>query len=486
MSAEESGALTEGASPAEDLPPGPQRPPLLLMVVAALILLLVPIVVAVRLNGPLDDPDVLWHLLLGRHLRATWDFGPADPLSPLTTLPWVYNQWLPEVVASIAEDVGGLPAVAWLTTAGRLTLFAAVWWSCRRRAGEVAALLAAVVGYVGTFGAFGPRPQLVGMILMVVAVDAWLRTADDGRPRWWLVPLTWLWACSHGTWTIGTALGAVVALALLLDRRGDPWTQHAQRLAIPVLSVAAAALTPVGPRLLANLGMVNDISDLISEWQPPSLTQFMMAFTVAGLGLTVLIWLRRTDGRPSWARLAVLALATGASLMYVRTVAVGAILMAPLLAEALQSLVPRERTRASRLEWVALTAGLALALTYSAVTLPTLAREPARTPLQLSDELAALPAGVIYNEQFLGGWLPWAHPHLTPVIDTRSETFGREAVEAWIDTEAARGGWEERFDATGARLALLEEKSALASALLGQRGWRTLGSDNGYVLLKAP
>ena len=47
------------------------------------------------------------------------------------------------------------------------------------------------------------RPQVISYLLVAVTVGAWLRTRDDGRLRWWLVPLAWVWAMLHGMWPIG-------------------------------------------------------------------------------------------------------------------------------------------------------------------------------------------------------------------------------------------------------------------------------------------
>ena len=73
---------------------------------------------------------------------------------------------------------------------------------------------------------------------------AWLRTADDGRARWWLVPLTWLWACSHGMWFVGVVIG-VVALARARSSTGRARGRAWLRLAlVPLASLAAAAADP--------------------------------------------------------------------------------------------------------------------------------------------------------------------------------------------------------------------------------------------------
>ena len=63
------------------------------------------------------------------------------------------------------------------------------------------------------------RPQVISYVLVVITVDAWLRAADDSRARWWLVPMTWVWAMCHGMWPVGIAIGGIVLIGMALDRR---------------------------------------------------------------------------------------------------------------------------------------------------------------------------------------------------------------------------------------------------------------------------
>lgn len=439
--------------------------------------------VGARSGGPISGPDSLWHLVLGHSLRHSWNFGPEDPLSAFSTQPWVYNQWLPEVAASLAEDAGGLPAVAWIVVAARVALVVALWALCRRQTGPLPALVAACVASFGTVMAWDARPQLIGVLLFVAAASAALSTADDGRPRWWMIPLTWLWACTHGTWILGIAALLVVALAGLADRPRDALRLHLMRFAVPAGCAVAAAVTPTGPRLYTTVTAIGDVTDFIVEWRPASLTNPIMAVTVAAIGFVLLSWVRGWQPRPNWGRVAVLAFAAGNAMLYTRTVALAAVLVAPLLAEALQALLPR-RPGSLRVEAVAVAIGVLAGLGVAAGTLPTIARTPGDSPTALTP-LLARQQGVVFNDLGQGGWLYWAHPQLAPVFDTRWEVFGRQASEAYRATLEARPGWQEHFDATGAHSALLDREAPLVEALQS-RGWLAQGADSGYVLLTRP
>lgn len=147
---------------------------------------------------PLTDPDVWWHLRMGDELRTGWQFSQAQPWTPFATAPWVRTQWLPEGVQSAMNSAFGLPGLAWLFGVSLMAIVTILYLVCRRQAGPLAAAVATAVGFIGMSASLSPRPQLVSFAFVLVFVDAWLQTAKDLKPRWWLIALTWIWACSHG------------------------------------------------------------------------------------------------------------------------------------------------------------------------------------------------------------------------------------------------------------------------------------------------
>ncbi len=294
----------------------------------------------------ISDPDALWHVLAGDHLRRTWDFAGPDPLSRFTTGPWILTQWLPELAMSFAHAFGGLPAVAFLAQVGRLAVCVAIYVGCRREGGPLAATLAAGIAALATSASLSPRPQLVGFALLAVTTAAWMATLRDLRPRWWLVPTAWVWAGSHGTWVVGVMLGAAVTIGLVLDRRVGR-TAAARLALVPLLSAVAALLTPLGLHVVEAFGTVRAVSPYIQEWRRPELGQPSTLALVALVLLLVGSWLARRDLR-SWGGAAMLLVGFGWGFAYTRSVALGAIIIAPLAAQALDRLLGRPRPRRGR------------------------------------------------------------------------------------------------------------------------------------------
>jgi hypothetical protein len=435
---------------------------------------------------PVSDPDAWWHLKTGAYVLSQGRFDGPDPWVPFSSRPFVLTQWLPEIVAQKGYEIFGLPAVAWLRCAAMLALISCLLWAARQAADVVPAVIAALAGLIGAGGSLSERPQLVSLVLLAVTVGAWWKTAGDLRPRWWLVPLTFLWACSHGLWGVGLLIGLVVIAGLALDRRLDR-RQSLRLLAVPALSLLAAAVTPVGPRLLLTpVEVSSNASQFVQEWQPTDARNLFAAITLAMILLAIVPWIRGTSARPWW-QVALAGTAVVFTLVMSRTVPVGAIIAAPLLASALQEQrghAPAPQSRRGTSAWVGLVAAAAI------IAVPitgAVAQRPGGGPDNLHPQLAAIPARtVVLNDFTVGGWLLWAEPHLTPVIDLRSEIYSREYVREYIVTKDVRAGWQRLLGRTRPGYALLRANAPLTVALREELKWTTIGADADYVLLKAP
>jgi hypothetical protein len=435
---------------------------------------------------PVSDPDAWWHLKTGAYVLSGGPFSGPDPWVPFSTRPFVLTQWLPEVVAQKGYSLFGLPAVAWLRCVAMLALISALVWAARQAADTVPAIMAALAGLIGTGGSLSERPQLVSFVLLAVTVGAWWKTAHDLRPRWWLVPMTFLWACSHGLWGVGVIVGLAVIAGLALDRRLDRRTAL-RLLALPALSLAVAALTPVGPRLLLTpFEVSSNAAQLVQEWQPTNPRDLFAAVTLGMIALALLPWIRGKSARPWW-QIALAGTAVVSTLAMFRTVPVGSIIAVPLLASALQEQRGHAAARLSRrgaMAWGALVVAAAI---VAAPIAGAVAQRPSGWPEGLRPQLSAIPAKtVVLNDFAAGGWLLWAEPQLTPVIDLRSEIYSMQYIQDYKRTQEVRAGWQQFLDRTKPRYALLLTTMPLTAALQEELGWTIVGKDAGYVLLRAP
>jgi len=433
---------------------------------------------------PLTDPDIWWHLRMGDELREGWNFAQTQGWTPFATAPWVRTEWFPEVVQSWMNSEFGLPGVAWLFGVSLMVIVAALYLVCRRQADTLVAAVATAVGFIGMSASLSPRPHLVSFVLVLVCVDAWLHTAQDLRPRWWFIAITWIWACSHGMWLVGPIVGLTVTIGLVLDRRLRR-SQAVQLFLVSILGFVAAGLTPVGPQLLRTPFAVADISSFISEWAPPSIRDLAPAITYAVFAIVVLMWTRGV--RVPWTHVGLLILAMGWALLSARTVTLGAAILAPLFAGSLQDLLPRAGARVRKPEVASLAVTGLLCAIVLALTVASTSSVPGSVPLRLDARLDNLPPQtVVLNSYAVGGWLLWRHPSLVPTIDGRTEAFPVSYLSDYGHTMAVANGWQALVKTTGARWALLQVGSPLATALTERLDWKSVDSDRGYVLLEDP
>lgn len=440
---------------------------------------------AVKLLSPIRDPDTFWHLATGDWLRETGSFRGRDPWSNSSTNEWVLHEWLPQLALSWVQQVFGLAGVAWLHSASIVALGIALWVATRRRASLLLSAVVMTLALLGMSGSLSPRPQMITFILTVVTVDAWLNSARDGRARWWLIPMTWVWACSHGMWFIGVLVGLVTLGGIALDRSVS--TRAALRLAlVPMGSVLVAALTPAGPSLLASPFHVSAYTRFVDEWDPATIRDVpFVAFLVVAAAV-ILVWARR-GGRVQWVHLLVASSAVGFALMYARTVAVGAAILAPIAAETLQVATGLARERFTRPEARVVGALATTALALAAVLAPLRASEPGLGPTGMNGALSSLPQGtVVCNDYGLGGWLIWRHSGLRPAIDGRTEIYAVDYMDLYVKFETAAPGWQEFARRAGCSHALLPGDLPVVEALEQRLMWRRAAATDGYVLLEAP
>ncbi|WP_147066226.1 hypothetical protein [Terrabacter aerolatus] len=446
---------------------------------------LVVLFAVLRAARPVSDPDTFWHLAAGDHLRETWSFSGTDPFSTMSTQPWRLHEWLPELVMSLTQQTFGLAGVSWLLPVGVAAIALCLWLVLRREAPLLVTTLVLVVALVAMSGSLSLRPHLVSFACATVTTGAWLAMRRDGRPRWWLVPLTWAWACSHGMWFVGVAVGVVAVVGLVLD--GAARGRSAMRLAlIPLASLVAAALTPVGPQLLAAPFAVREYAQFVAEWRSPALTDVPFVAFLVCAAVTLLVWSRERRTTP-WTEILLMGLAVGFALLYVRTIAVGAAVVAPLAALTVARVARLPREPVARRE-VALTLGLAAAaLAVAGLLAPSRGAQPGFGPDDLDRQIAALPAGtVLCNDYGIGGWLIWRHPNVRPAIDGRTEVYAVSYVDAYLTFQDAAPGWQSYLGRTGCRWALLPTDLPVSDALVRQSRWTVTARDSSYLLLRAP
>lgn len=432
----------------------------------------------VRASAPMTELDTWWHLRLGDEFRSGRALDDPGQLTPFATVPWVPSQWSLEVVGSYLVEWFGVDAAPWLAGIGVVLLGVALFVLCRRRASALPATVASLAALGGISATISPRPQIASFVLLAVFLSGWLRSAEDLRARWWLVPLTWVWACTHGLWFVGVVLGLLFVAGLALDRRADPRTLR-RLLLVPVIGAVTAALTPVGPRLILAPFRVSGISSFITEWAPPNFREPYAMLTALLLTVVVVTWVRRREPLP-WVRVLLLVQALGWTVLSARTVALGAIIAAPLLAEAMSGWLREGRAPGASFGRDRRVAGAVALVGVVVVTVSMQLKPPTPSPVgaEVDEALAKAPAGaVVFNEYEFGGWLLWEHRQVTPVIDGLTESYSPAHLAAHSRTSYVMPGWRALLDRADPSYALLFADTPLTVQLRGEERWRQVAED---------
>lgn len=428
---------------------------------------------------PLRSFDTYFHLRFGQEFLDGWSIAHPGQLSAASTNDWVPTQWLPQVVlARIADDLG---------TTGLMLAFSvlivgfavATYLLLRRHAAPAVAVTLTLVVILGCLPSLSLRPQVLSYLFLVAVLGAWDRARATGRAPWHLVPLGWLWATCHGMWVVGVAACALLAALVVIERRPGRGRAVAL-LAVPAGMLLASLATPVGPRLLSAVLLVNSRSDFFAEWASPDLASVGAAPVTALAALAVVLLIRRRD--VGLYELGLLAMGGAFAVYSGRTLPLALITLAALVAPELGRRRPhRPVGRGEAL----VVLGLATVVVAVAPS-QSLVDDPATRVRPFASRLDALPEGSrVLTDWPVGGVLLWLEPRLDVPLHGYGDVYTEEELQRYADLDHLEPGWDDTVDRLAPRAALLPDDSALAYAL-ERDGWSLQQRTKELVLLTPP
>ncbi|HEX2893541.1 MAG TPA: hypothetical protein VHO29_06010 [Marmoricola sp.] len=461
--------------PARDV--ATDRSPILRLGPYLVVILTVLLVVEIA-SSSVTNFDTFFHLRIGQEFSHGWSLRHPGHFNRFASRDWLPTQWLTQIWMYRFEEWFGLGGVAWLSGLWFLGLAATLLVICRRHASPIVATAVVATTLLACRYGLSPRPQVLSYILIAIVVDAWLRTDRDGRPRWWLIPLAWLWAMLHGMWILGVVTSFVGAAAMWIDRsktRKARWSF----LGIPVGMAFAGAITPVGPGLYSAVLLVGSRSDLFTEWKPADYTQppnaALAVMLVASVGLSL------RSRRSTVIEIGFLLLTMGWALYTQRTVPIAAVTLAPLLAGQL-ALLTSPRMPMRRGEKATLTVIISLGLVVLGFTAHRAGE--VHEPSWVRPQLQALPNGTpLIADMAPAGYLIWRYQNVAPLITGYADMYTDRELANNRKLMALDPGWDEQVRRLDVHWALVDPKSAIAYALTHFEHWRTVGTSKYVVLL---
>lgn len=212
---------------------------------------------ALALRVPVD-PQIWWHLAVGRVLSAFHAVATTNPFTytaptdaPVLLQPWIGQFWLHELHA-----LGGLSLIVGLYSllaGATVALFGAATW--RRSRDIVGTTVAAVpVGIVAAW-LIPLGPSIFALPLAALCAHACF---GSWRRALWLVPIAVLWVNLAPGFAVPAASAAAVAVAKLV------WSRDV-RGAVPFAAIAVAtfAATLLNPRGIETWAALRDGMELV-------------------------------------------------------------------------------------------------------------------------------------------------------------------------------------------------------------------------------
>jgi hypothetical protein len=226
----------------------------------------------VRGDIALVDPDTQWHIAAGRLMWETGAMPRVDTMShTYAGQPWIAKEWLSQVILFGAWALGGWLGVFALTTLSVAAGAGIVAWRLFRGLAPFAALMVMWVVINSLLGIAVARPHALALPVMALFTLMLLNAAErDQTPPWLALPLITLWANLHAAFTLGFIVAAFLGLDAILRAAPERRLKLVVQWGLFGLGcLAACCVHPYGAQpLLINFQLAsgNESVPLINEW----------------------------------------------------------------------------------------------------------------------------------------------------------------------------------------------------------------------------
>jgi hypothetical protein len=395
----------------------------------------------------LPDPDLPWHLSVGRAVVSSHAVLPGDSFSftfPGKYVPYEYASDVVLYLTHLLSPSFGLHVFLLLC----ISLLLMLTWRRSERESQIFAGFILALSLI----ALGPwllvRPATFGF--PILAAEMYFierhRRSGDRRFLMALIPLQILWANVHGFAVLGAGIIALYALlAAKKDRR------------VAAAAVVATCLSSFGPGIFLGPLRIADHSRFLAEWTPATYDLLVHA-DPAVLVLICLAVLSAVRSRDMFSRVLIVG-SVAMSLLRFRLTPIFIVVSAPLIVRELWPLVRGKKS----LPWVAAAAALVAPFGLMAQQVAPFGTgfDPAWLPVAACDFVQYNDVkGPVWNNLAFGGYLIWRFPDRKVFID------GRTAYLYPIDF--MESAWKAETDP--AAFAELDGKYHFAWAMTDARG----------------
>lgn len=475
----------------------------------------------------LFDGDTGWHIRTGEWILAHHQVPHTDLFSfSRPGAPWFAWEWLWDLMFGMLHEHWGLAAVVLASLATICLTTVLLFRLIRRKCDNGLVAIAVTLLATGACSIHWlARPHLFTLLFFVVTLHITERAAE-GRTRLlaWLVPLTLVWTNMHGGFfVVFLVLGCYIGSDLLnaaIEADSDQRQRFLRNTRPWLLAFAACFavtfINPYGWGLHKHIiAYISDPYELrhIDEFQAanfhsPAVIYFEPLIVLA---LLTAVWdaknRRFTDVLLSlgWLHLALIAQ---------RNLPIFSLASAPIVARGVTAAI--EAARSANLSgWVGRTAiwfrrtstsfeetdrlwrvHAAAILPLLAIGALLLAPRPAGAKFVSSHDPAVFPAKAltvlrgpeatrIFSVDQWGDFLIYhLYPSKKVFVDGRSDFYGDDFGERYLDVLNVRYDWEKTLDRYSIDTVLLSTRAPLASAIKLSRDWRVVYDDGMAIVFR--
>jgi len=485
-----------------------------------------------KLNGArmlLTDADTGWHVRTGEWILAHHQVPHTDLFSfSLPGHPWFAWEWLWDVMFAMIHQRWGLAGVVVASLAVICFTSAALFRLIRRKCNNGLVAIAVTLLATGACSIHWlARPHLFTLLFFVATLHITERAAGaDGNPRMllWLLPLTLVWTNIHGGFFVVFLVLACYIASDLLNAAIEPDGQRRiqfLRATGPWLAAGAGCLAvtfinPYGWQLhkhviqyLADPYQMQHIAEFQSiNFHAPSAVYFEPLLILA---LLTALW----DARHR--RFADVFLSLGwlhLALIAQRNVPLFAIASAPLVARGIVAAFEAARygdlagwvrraaagfvdgsatfEETDRLGRIYLASAVPFLLAGVLLLAPkppghrfTSVYDPAVYPARALSVLLTAETHHVFAQDQWGDYLIYRlYPAKQVFIDGRSDFYGDEFSDRYLDLMNVRYGWQKTLDRYDIDTIVLSPEQALAGTLKVSRDWRVVYDDGVAVVFR--
>lgn len=434
------------------------------------------------------DADLAWQQWLGAYILHAHHLPARLGSETFTSTgsAWVPQEWAFSVAvawAAAAKNFVALAACAAAAACGALLLTA--YRAYRRGASAfTVALVTAFTGFA-MLQSFGVRAQVFGWLFLAIVL---LLLDVETDALFLAIPVIAIWANIHASALIAPVLIIAWTAGTWIEDRA--WTPRVERnFVVAVGSVLAVCLTPLLwhlPQYALEL-QTSAIRSAISEWQPPDIG--FSGFSAGLLPLLVLCcYFGIAAPRERWRDGMLFAVAAVLGVLAVRHVPIAALIIAPMAAQRLATLIPaHSRINAILREQTSETLIFASTALVCAVIAVNLVKNPAVSGVTLPKSavatLAALPGRHnLYCEDFAWCSLALQERNLRTFLDGRCDPFPPRVWKDYLAVQRVAPSWQKLLVRWNVDSVLVSRTTSLAQAIALRRDWHLFYRDGRYEI----